>query len=231
MNILITDGVGKRKLRMVTVFCHSDQARVEPSVVLLTLIQWDSHDLAIIGDEDLHQFFLLPMGVFWHLFPRQSHPALGCVNYPISTFTVIPVLAASLYPLSGHPTQGGRKWADIFPNHQEGTVGELPWWIQFIILGVTLTAVTLGPSHIPQHLQREGFTDWWKTSTSVWLWCCCKLITQVKSQLEQELLCKQHAAEHEGRQDDCQGDQEDFSPCHCQAEGTVCRQKGWPLQA
>ena len=39
MAILLTDGVGEGKLGMVTIFCCSNQARVEPSVMLLTLIQ------------------------------------------------------------------------------------------------------------------------------------------------------------------------------------------------
>ena len=39
MAILVTDGVGEGKLGMVTLFCHSDKARVEPLVALPTLIQ------------------------------------------------------------------------------------------------------------------------------------------------------------------------------------------------
>ena len=37
MVILITNRVGQGSLGMVTVFFHSDQAKVEPSVALLTL--------------------------------------------------------------------------------------------------------------------------------------------------------------------------------------------------
>ena len=48
MAILITDGVGEGKLGMVTVFSHSDQAKMEPSVMLLTLVQWDLHELAVV---------------------------------------------------------------------------------------------------------------------------------------------------------------------------------------
>ena len=48
MAILITDGVGERKLGMVTIICHSDKAKVEPLVMLLTLIQWDSHEVAMV---------------------------------------------------------------------------------------------------------------------------------------------------------------------------------------
>ena len=33
---------------MVTIFCHSDQAKVEPLVVLLTLIQQDLHEPAVV---------------------------------------------------------------------------------------------------------------------------------------------------------------------------------------
>ena len=48
MVILITDGVGKGKPGMVTSFCHSDQMKVQPSVMLPTLIQWDSHEPAMV---------------------------------------------------------------------------------------------------------------------------------------------------------------------------------------
>ena len=37
MAILFTDGVGEVKLGMVTIFCCSNQAKVEPSVMLPTL--------------------------------------------------------------------------------------------------------------------------------------------------------------------------------------------------
>ena len=48
MAILITDGVGEGKLGMVTIFCCSDHAKVEPSVMIPTLIQQDSHELAMV---------------------------------------------------------------------------------------------------------------------------------------------------------------------------------------
>ena len=48
MAILITDGVGKEKLGMVTIFCCSDQAKVEPSVTLPTLVQQDLHKPAMV---------------------------------------------------------------------------------------------------------------------------------------------------------------------------------------
>ena len=38
MAILVTDGVGKGMLGMVTVFCHSDQVKVDPLVMLLALV-------------------------------------------------------------------------------------------------------------------------------------------------------------------------------------------------
>ena len=48
MAILITHAVGKGNLGMVTIFCHSDQAKVEPSVMLPTFVQKDSHQLAMV---------------------------------------------------------------------------------------------------------------------------------------------------------------------------------------
>ena len=48
MAIIITDGVGKGKLWMVTILCHSDQVNVESSVMLLTLVQQYLHELAMV---------------------------------------------------------------------------------------------------------------------------------------------------------------------------------------
>ena len=48
MAILITDGVGKGSLGMVTNFCHSDQAEVEPWVMLSTLVHWELHEPAVV---------------------------------------------------------------------------------------------------------------------------------------------------------------------------------------
>ena len=40
--IIVTDGVGEGKLGMISVFCRTDQMKVEPPGELLTLFQWDS---------------------------------------------------------------------------------------------------------------------------------------------------------------------------------------------
>ena len=55
------------------------------------------------GDEDLHQLALFPLGVLWPPLAGSSHPARGCLNHLISTFMALPVLAAPVFPHSGHP--------------------------------------------------------------------------------------------------------------------------------
>ena len=40
--ILVTDGVSKGKLGMITAFCRTDKVKVEPLDALSTLVQWDS---------------------------------------------------------------------------------------------------------------------------------------------------------------------------------------------
>ena len=64
MAILITDGVGEGKLGMVTIFCCSNQAKVEPSVMLLTLVQQDSHDPAVMVMKIFTNLPSLPWGSF-----------------------------------------------------------------------------------------------------------------------------------------------------------------------
>ena len=49
MAILVTNGVDKWSLGMVTIFCHSGQANVEPPAMFLTLLQWDSSELGIVA--------------------------------------------------------------------------------------------------------------------------------------------------------------------------------------
>ena len=39
---LAMEGVGEGKVGWITVFCRSDQAQVQPSVTLSTLVQWDT---------------------------------------------------------------------------------------------------------------------------------------------------------------------------------------------
>ena len=46
--MLVTDGIDKRKLGMITTLCKTDQAKVEPSDVLLALVQWDSPETGVV---------------------------------------------------------------------------------------------------------------------------------------------------------------------------------------
>ena len=69
MAILITDGVGDGKLGMLTVFCCCNQAEVEPSVVLLTLVQQNSHELAVVV---MKIFTNLPSSAPWGSWASHS---------------------------------------------------------------------------------------------------------------------------------------------------------------
>ena len=48
MAILVTDGVGEGGLGMITTFSHHDQAKVEPSEALSTLVQCDSPKSSVV---------------------------------------------------------------------------------------------------------------------------------------------------------------------------------------
>ena len=63
MAILVTDGVGKGSLGMGTVFYHSDQAKVEPSVGLLTLFQQDPSKFGIVEVKIFNSLYV-PQGPF-----------------------------------------------------------------------------------------------------------------------------------------------------------------------
>ena len=65
MAILITDGVGKGNFGMVTIFCCSE---VEPSLTPLTLVQQDSHELAVVVIKIFTNSPYLPWGSFGFSF-------------------------------------------------------------------------------------------------------------------------------------------------------------------
>ena len=183
---------------------------------------WAGHG----SGEDLHQFSLDPMGVFWLLFSSHSHPAWHCLNYPISTLMVTPEPAASVLPHSHHPAEEKEgNELTITPITKEA-LWELLQGALSIIPGITLAAA-LGPSHIPQHLWGKGFADWWKTQ----LHCGSEAAAsshsgKVPTWVGAALWTVQ--AECEGRWADCQGIQHDLS-CHHQVEGTVGWQTGGPV--
>ena len=143
------------------------------------------------GDENHHQFSILPTGILRPLFPQHSHPVRGHPNYPIATFMAMPVLAASLFLQPGHAAQEGErsKWAKDHPNHQGVTVGELLWEAPSIIPGASLAAA-LSPatSHSTykdrglQTNERLNFNTAHKQ---------LQVVTWAKFQLEWELLCEQ----------------------------------------
>ena len=60
MAFLIKVGIGKGKLGVVTVFCHSDQVNMEPLVTLPTLIHWDSHEPAMVVMKIFTNFLYFP---------------------------------------------------------------------------------------------------------------------------------------------------------------------------
>ena len=51
MVVLVTDWVEEGSLGMVTTFCHHDQAKMEPSEVLSTLLHCDSPKLSIVEEK------------------------------------------------------------------------------------------------------------------------------------------------------------------------------------
>ena len=87
----------------------------------------------------------------------------------------MPALAASVFPHSGHPAQWeGRKWTNSHPDHQGGTMGELPWEVPSIIPCITLLSLLpLAPAtFLSTYKERSSQTD--KRLDSVWLPGSCK---------------------------------------------------------
>ena len=103
MSVLVTDRVEEGSLGIVTTFCHHDQAKggalrraLYLSPVRLTQTQCSS-------GEDIHQFTLSHMGVFWLPLSGCNHPFSRHVNCPVPTGSAAPMQAAPLCFHSGHP--------------------------------------------------------------------------------------------------------------------------------
>ena len=191
--ILIKDGVGKGKLGMVTIICHSDQAMVVPfgctSDACSMGFTWAGHG----GDENLHQFSTLPTGILQPLFAWHSQPVRGCPNYWIfhsHSYTCVQLLLYS-------PNQ-------VILSKEEKEVNELktiliakeaPWKNSIKEHCLSSLVPLLLPPSIPaaslstykdrglQTDERLNFNTGLKQ---------LQVVSQVKSQLKQELLCKQH---------------------------------------
>ena len=99
MAILITDGVGEGKLRMATVFCWSDQAKVDPSVVLLNLIQCDLHEPAMV----VVKIFTNSSYFLWGSFGLSFLDIASTVWFSLSWLHLHQLL---LYSQPGPPAQG-----------------------------------------------------------------------------------------------------------------------------
>ena len=81
MAILVTDAVDEGSLGMVTIFCHSDQAKVEPSPAFSTLSQWDSPEPGIVMMKIFTNSPYYPWGSF-------GLPFLDVATLPEGTSTI-----------------------------------------------------------------------------------------------------------------------------------------------
>ena len=65
--IFITDRVGEGKLGMMTTFCRSDQAKVEPLDTLSALVQQDSPKPGVVAQQGLLSLLFLqsPFPLLW----------------------------------------------------------------------------------------------------------------------------------------------------------------------
>ena len=109
MAIFITNGVNEWSLGMETICCHSDQAKVEPLVMLPTLVQWDSHQLAMVVMKIFTNSPYFPWGSFGLLFLDIATLSEGAstIRFPLSQLCLCWLL---LHP----PTQV------IWPKEKEG---------------------------------------------------------------------------------------------------------------
>ena len=143
------DGVGDGKLGMITAFCRSDQAKVEPLDALLILVQWDSPEPGVVV-----------VKVFTHpIFcggpsappPGCNHPFSRHFNHPIPTCPAAPVQVAPLFSHSDHPStrERGRLAKNLLSPHGD-MVGELRRGASFV------PALPLSVPMISSHSNRDA---------------------------------------------------------------------------
>ena len=124
--ILVTDGVGEGKLGMITAFCRTDQAKVERSDSLSTLVQRDSTKPGVVVVKAFTNSPHLPQWSFG--FPSLDVTTLSAsdltAQFPLSWLHLHRLLPYSSH--SDHPSMRQRgRWAKHFPSHNGDTVGDL----------------------------------------------------------------------------------------------------------
>ena len=142
--------------------CHTNQqARMEPLVMLLTLIQRDSYEPAVVVVKIFTNCPYFPWGVFWALSLLDiATPPEGAstIQSPLSWLHLHQLLLYSLTQvilpketgeMTWQPHQSARRHCGKAP--LRSTI-YYPWCHSHCC-----------PCHISQHIQGEGFADWQKT--------------------------------------------------------------------
>ena len=102
--ILVMDGVGKGKVGMITAFCRSDQAKVEPSDALSILYQWDLPKPGVVVVKVFTTSPHLLWGSLQLPLPGCNHPFSRHFNHLIPTCPAVLVQDTLLFSHSGHPS-------------------------------------------------------------------------------------------------------------------------------
>ena len=108
--ILVMGWVGKGKLGMITTFCRSDQAKVEPLDALLNLVHWDLPERGVVVVKVFTKLPLSPVAVLWLPLPGCNHPFNWHFNHSIPTCLVCPFTGCFLIlPLRSFFHEGKRE--------------------------------------------------------------------------------------------------------------------------
>ena len=153
MTVLVTEGVDEGSLGMVTIFCHSDQARVEPSTMLLTLLQYESPEPGIVLMKIFTYSPYFPWGSCGLPFLDLATLPEGASSIRISTFPAKPAPATQVLLHPGCSALRGRgRQAHSHPLHQRGTMEELCSGPPFVLSGATLSSHCFLPHQEGQEL-------------------------------------------------------------------------------
>ena len=156
MAVLVTNLVEEGSLGMVTTFCHHYQAKVEPSEVLSTLLQWDSPKLSIVVVKIFANSPYLPQGSFSFLYLDVTTLSAGILT---AQFSLTQLCLCRLLPFSSTQV--------VLPHEKDDEEIKVYPFLQQVLWGSSEedhclsdpVLLLVPPSSLPSSLKRQ-LTDW-----------------------------------------------------------------------
>ena len=181
--ILITDGVGKGNLGMVTTFCHHDQAKIEASDAFSNLHQHDPLDPSMVVVRRYTNTHYIPHGTscFLYLDMRTLSRGASSTQFPLDWLHLCRLLPFSEIEVI-LPHEEGQLGFKVYPYSQEvlWESSEEEHHLSDLVL-LSISSLALHP-HLEEGTQTEGGFGFHQALK------CLQDTNQSRAQLECELV-------------------------------------------